>query len=173
VQQAGAQGKGGQLLCSSESDQKLALAVQAAGKQIGINWDVQKVAFTDLIDRINKPPKQREHAAFIGFWGSDLPDPAGNLELLFATPSDPTQGNLMDYSNKRVDQLVHAQRIKTDPQERARLLIEAQRIVVDDDQPAPIFYSPRNLMALTAKLGGYQFRPLWYWDTWMADLSGT
>ena len=71
-----------------------------------------------------------------------------------------------------MDRLLEQQRETTDPAERARLLSEAQAIVVTD-QPWIVFYSPDSVMVLNNRLGGYQIRPLTYWDPFAADFSGT
>ena len=40
------------------------------------------------------------------------------------------------------------------------------------DQPWVVFYSPDAVMVLNKRLGGYQIRPLTYWDPFAADFSG-
>ena len=41
------------------------------------------------------------------------------------------------------------------------------------DQPWIVYYSPDSVMVLNTRLGGYQIRPLTYWDPFVADFSAT
>ena len=101
---------------------------------------------------------------------ADIPDPAGNLLIPFLSSNVVTNNSA--YHNPKVDELLQAQRETTDPDERARLLAEAQALVVED-QPWIVFYSPDAVMVLNKRLGGYQIRPLTYWDPFAGDFSGT
>ena len=98
-----------------------------------------------------------------------FPDPAGQLFVLFHSKNVVT--NNTAYHNPQVDDLLDRQRDSTDPAERAQLLTEAQAMIVED-QPTAVFYSPDTILVMNKRLTGYDIRPLWYWDPFVADLSG-
>ena len=102
-------------------------------------------------------------------WGSDIPDPAGNLLVNFLSTNLVTNNSV--YVNPDVDTALNAWRATVDPAERAQHLIDAQALIVPD-QPWVVFYSPDAVMVLNTRLGGYQIRPLTYWDPYAADFSG-
>jgi ABC-type transport system substrate-binding protein len=156
------------LIFSSDEEEQLALAVQAAGKQIGLNWKLQKLPYAQFTERLSRKPAKRPYDAYIGGWSSDLPDPAGNLEVPFSSKN--WLGNLVNYHNPVVDRDLAQQRRISGEATRAHLLTAAQARIVPD-QAWVLFYSPRTLMALNEKLGGYALRPLWYWDSWLADIG--
>jgi peptide/nickel transport system substrate-binding protein len=170
IAEAGAEGARASMLVTTSFDEEIALAVQDAGRQIGLDLRPEKVTATDKISREFSGTEDRDYDMSVTQWGSDFPDPSGNLEFPFF--SEHTVTNNSAYRNPEVDELVARQRSSTDPEERAQLLTEAQALVVAD-QPWIVFYTPNTLMPLNKRVSGYELRPLWYWDPWAADLSGT
>lgn len=169
IQQAGAQGAKGDILNSLPFDSEQALAVQAAAKEIGLDLSPRKVEFTEKLTEELSGDPTRKYAMSVTQWASDIPDPAGNLFVLFHSKNVVTNNTV--YHNPQVDDLLDKQRDSTDPAERAKLLTDAQALIVQD-QPVAIFYSPDTFMILNTRLGGYQIRPTWYWDPFIADFSG-
>jgi peptide/nickel transport system substrate-binding protein len=170
IEEAGATGTKAKMLVALPFDEEQALIIQDAGRQIGLDLSPEKLPLPDKIAQEFAGKETRDYALSISQWGSDIPDPAGNLLIPFLSANVVT--NNTAYHNPKVDELLEAQRETTDPDERARLLAEAQAIVVED-QPWIVFYSPNALMVLNKRLGGYQIRPLTYWDPFAGDFSGT
>jgi peptide/nickel transport system substrate-binding protein len=169
VQEAGATGAKAEMLVALPFDEEQAVAIQAAAKQIGLDLSPKKVEITDKIAQEFAGKETRQYHLSVTQWGSDIPDPAGNLLVPFLSKNVVTNNSA--YHNPQVDKLLEAQRDTTDPAARAKALTEAQALIVPD-QPWIVFYSPDSVMVLNKRLGGYQVRPLTYWDPFAADFSG-
>ena len=167
IKEAGAEGAKGDILNSLPIDQEQAIAIQAAAKEIGLDLAPRKVEFTEKLAEELSGEATRKYACTVTQWASDIPDPAGNLFVLFHSKNLVT--NNTAYVNPKVDELFDKQRDSTDPAERAKLLTEAQALIVQD-QPVAVFYSPDTTLIMNKRLTGYEIRPLWYWDPWVADL---
>ncbi len=170
IKEAGAEGAKGDILNSLPFDAEQAVAIQAAAKEIGLDLTPRKVEYTEKIAEEFAGEPKRKYAMTVTQWGSDIPDPAGNLSILLYSKNLVTNNSV--YTNPKVDELFDKQRETVDPAERAKYLTEAQALVVAD-QPLVVFYTPDALMALNTRLGGYQIRPLTYWDPFAADFSGS
>jgi len=167
IKEAGAEGATGDILNSLPFDAEQAIAIQAAAKEIGLDLTPRKVEFTEKLTEELSGEPTRQYSCTATQWASDIPDPAGQLFVLFHSKNLVT--NNTAYVNPKVDDLLDRQRDSTDPAERAQLLIEAQAMIVED-QPTAIFYSPDTILVMNKRLTGYALRPLWYWDPYVADL---
>jgi peptide/nickel transport system substrate-binding protein len=168
IEAAGAKGATASMLVSTSFEQELGLAIQAAGKQIGLNLTLTKVPATQKLSR-EFSGKPRDYDMSVSEWGSDIPDPSGNLVLPFMSQNLFT--NDSQFRNPTVDRIFDEARATLDPARRARLLAQGQSIVVGK-QPWIVLYSPTSSMVLNKRVTGYKMRPLWYWDPWAADLYG-
>jgi ABC-type transport system substrate-binding protein len=169
ITEAGAEGAKGDILSSLPYDSEQAIAIQAAAEDVGLNLSPRKVEFTEKLSAELSGKPTRTYSSTATQWASDIPDPAGQLFVLFHSKNVVT--NNTAYHNPQVDDLLDRQRDSTDQAERARLLTEAQALIVAD-QPVAIFYSPDTILVMNKRLTGYAIRPLWYWDPYVADLSG-
>jgi peptide/nickel transport system substrate-binding protein len=169
IKEAGAAGTSAKILTNS-AFQDQAVAVQAAGKEIGLNLQIDQVPNSNLLAEEFSGKSTRSYELAVAEWASDVPDPAGTLFLCFYSKNLTTNTSL--YSNVKVDNLLEQQNAETDEDKRADLLIQAQSTIVQD-QPWVIFYSPNTTMVLNSRVGGYALSPLWIWSSWAADLSGT
>jgi peptide/nickel transport system substrate-binding protein len=169
IADAGAEGAAGDILSSLPYDSEQAIAIQAAAEEIGLDLSPRKVEFTEKLTAELSGEPTRTYASTATQWASDIPDPAGQLFVLFHSKNLVT--NNTAYVNPEVDDLLDRQRDSIDPAERAQLLTQAQAIIVED-QPDAIFYSPDTILVMNKRLTGYEVRPLWYWDPFAADLSG-
>ena len=157
------------MLVALPFDEEQAVAIQAAASEIGLELSPEKVEITDKIAQEFSGTEDRAYDMSVTQWGSDIPDPAGNLLVNFLSTNLVTNNSA--YKNPDVDTSLNAWREAVDPAERAQHLIDAQALIVPD-QPWIIFYSPDAVMVLNNRLGGYQIRPLTYWDPYAADFSG-
>lgn len=169
IAQAGAAGKGGSLLVSSTEENAIGVAVQQAAKEIGIDFSIDQVPGAQQ-DNILNTTGARDYSAFVYNWGYDISDPAEALDISFLSTS--TVGNYSQYSSPQMDALLNKQIALPDGAQRAQTLIEVQRILTEGQVWIPL-YQINTLLALSSNLGGYQINPLWYWDNWAADLTGT
>lgn len=170
VKQAGANGKQGTLVVSSDEEQAIGVAVQAAAKSIGLNLNIQKVSGDQQSQLLNTNGTQRAYNAFVYNFGSDVPDPSEAIDVSFL--SSDKISNYSVYHDPTTDRLLNGQSVAPDGPERARLLTAAQARLAQQRVWIPL-YQINTLMVLNSGVGGYQIKPLWYWDTWAAHLSGT
>ena len=116
-------------------------------------------------------PQKRAYDMQISITIPDLPDPGNMMWLIWlSTSSD----NLMGYANPEVDAAIQKNfTITNDQTERARLLTQAQAIVVPA-QVQPPLVSNDIVLTLRSGLGGYQLAsPQFSWDCqWIGLLSG-
>ena len=142
--------------------------IQAAAKSIGLDIKLQNIPYDQLLSKI--ADKAHDYDGIILEWSSDYPDPGGTLFQCFV---DGRTTDYTAYNVPAVNSALQASATETDQSKRAQELIKAQTQVVED-QSWIILFSPTTNMPLSKKLGGYNIRPLWYWDSgWAADLSGT
>jgi peptide/nickel transport system substrate-binding protein len=167
--EAGAVGKSVRVLTNSQF-QDQAVAVQAAGKEIGLDIQIDQVPNSNLLAEEFSGKATRSYELACAEWASDVTDPAGTLFVCFYSKNLVTNTSL--YSNAKVDSLLEQQNAEADGDKRADLLIQAQSMIVED-QPWVIFYSPNTTMVLNSRAGGYALTPLWIWSSWAADISGT
>lgn len=146
-----------------------ALALQAAVKPLGIELEVEKLTGEELMTRTFGGA--RDYDIAVQNWGSDFPDPSGNLNPLFHSSNTEDGGaNYANYKNEKVDKLLEEQNQLTDNEKRAELMIEAQKIITDDS-PWITLSHQKQMMAMTNNVEGYHITPLWYWDDILKDMK--
>ncbi len=168
VKAAGAEGKSATLLVGTPHENDEGVIIQAAAKSIGLDIKLQNIPYDQLLAKI--ADKAHDYDGIVLEWSSDYPDPGGTLFQCFVN------GRTTDYTAYNVPAVgsaLQASATETDEAKRAQQFISAQKQIVED-QTWIILFSPTTNMPLATKLGGYDIRPLWYWDSgWAADLSGT
>jgi peptide/nickel transport system substrate-binding protein len=167
IKEAGAEGATATILVSTPHEQDEGVIVQAAAKSIGLNITLQNIPYTQLLAKI--ADKAHDYDGFMLEWSSDYPDPGGTLVQCFI------ESNLTDYTkynDPTVTTALAQSAIEGDPAARAKEFNTAQQKIVED-QSWIILFTPSTTMPISKKLGGYELRPLWYWDSgWAADISG-
>ncbi|MDQ0872442.1 oligopeptide transport system substrate-binding protein [Paenibacillus sp. V4I3] len=85
--------------------------------------------------------KQGEHdyEAALGLWGADYNDPMTFMEMY---KTDGTF-NEVDYSNKAYDVLLLAANKEVDGAKRAQMLVEAEKLLLDEMPVAPLYFRSR------------------------------
>ena len=137
-----------------------AIAVQEALKELNIEIEIVQYAYADFITL----QQAGDYEGMMSFqWASDFPDASGNLLPLFHSKNVPPQNNHSYYNNPEFDSLLDASESELDVDKRNQMLIDAQKIV-SDDQPMIFFEHYKWYMPITKGITGYTVRPLWYWD---------
>jgi peptide/nickel transport system substrate-binding protein len=167
IQEAGATGATGQVLVGNDYDVPSAIAVQYAAQQLGMHVSVRRMPQQQKF-ALEFSGKPRPYDMTITIWGSDFADPAGNIQNCLG-PNNVL--NAVQYYNDRVDTLIAQQKSTTNQADRAKYIVEAQKIIVED-QPWVVLYETDTLQAMNSRLAGYALRPLYYWDSWGADIYG-
>jgi len=123
-----------ELLVSSGDPAILQLAqlIQAQLGRAGITADIKTQLFNDIVTL----QQAHKHLGMTLIGWSGRLDPDGNTYDFVVTG---TPNNDSSYSNKKVDDLMKAQRAESDPAKRKAMLLEAQQIYVVDD-PSRVWY---------------------------------
>lgn len=147
----------------------MALALQAAAAELGYNLEINKVTFQEIITLAFGGARDYDIAS--GAWGSDFPDPSGNLLPVFHSRYVGDGGsNFGNYRNPEVDRLLDEQNALTDTAERTKLMIQAQKIIAEDS-PWIVVLHPKQTFVLNNDFEGYTITPLWYWDAFAKDIK--
>ena len=107
---------------------EIAQIVQAELANIGIQVDVQVVEWGTYLD----DTAAGLHDMFILGWVTVTGDADYGLYALFHSSQFGAPGNRTFYANERVDELLDAARVETDPDARVALYHEAQEIIQED-----------------------------------------
>jgi peptide/nickel transport system substrate-binding protein len=144
-----------------------AVAIQEALKEINIEVEIVQMPYADMITL----QQAGDYEGMMHFqWGSDFPDAAGNLIPLYLSENVPPQNNHAYYNNPEVDKLLEASETELDEETRLGMLIEAQKLI-SEDQPAIFLEHFKWFLPMSTSLTGYRLAPLWYWDSFGRDLK--
>lgn len=141
--------------------------IDSMGK-LGVTIKARKVTYQESVALQFGP--HNDYDIIVASWGSDFPDPSGNLRPNFASENSASGGaNVSNYHNTRVDELLAQQNVLVDKTERAKLLIEAQKLIAED---APIIVTayPGWPLAVNKRLAGASAASLWYWGSLFKDI---
>ena len=128
--EAGLEGGFSTSIWTNDNPQRVEIAqiVQAELANIGIQVDVQVVEWGTYLD----DTAAGLHDMFILGWVTVTGDADYGLYALFHSTQFGAPGNRTFYANDRVDELLDAARVATDPDERVALYAEAQEIIQED-----------------------------------------
>jgi peptide/nickel transport system substrate-binding protein len=139
-----------------------------AMSKLGITIKARKVTYQESVAL--QFGKHDDYDILVASWGSDFPDPSGNLRPNFASENIAAGGaNASAYQNAQVDALLAKQNTLTDKAERAKLLIEAQKLIAED-APVIVTAYPGWPLAVNKRLAGYSVSSLWYWADLFKDV---
>ncbi|MDQ3549053.1 MAG: peptide ABC transporter substrate-binding protein [Chloroflexota bacterium] len=102
-------------------------------RDLGIDADAIALDWPEFTERLTT----QSLPAFSLTWIADFPDPANFLTALFLTSSP---DNYIGYSNGEVDRLLLDAEAVLDPDERARLYLAAQQLIIDDGVLIPLYH---------------------------------
>jgi ABC-type transport system substrate-binding protein len=141
--------------------------IDAMGK-LGVTIKARKVTYQESVAL--QFGEHNNYDIIVASWGSDFPDPSGNLRPNFASENSAAGGaNVSNYRNPQVDKLLADQNVLVDKNERARLLIEAQKLIAEDS-PIIVTAYPGWPLAVNKRLGGASASSLWYWGSLFKDI---
>ena len=141
--------------------------IDAMGK-LGVTIKARKVTYQESVAL--QFGEHNDYDIIVASWGSDFPDPSGNLRPNFASENTGAGGaNVSNYHNDQVDALLAEQNTLVNKDERAKLLIEAQKIIAADS-PIIVTAYPGWPLAVNKRLGGATAASLWYWGSLFKDI---
>ena len=144
------------------------MSIKQSAQEVGLNLSIQSLTPAQLFSGTQNNGKVNDFGLALYLVVADLINPYGILGFNYTTKG-PTNG--MAYSDKKVDENLAAALELSDDTSRARLEAAAEKMIFDAT-PATVLYSPDQFLFHNSRIGGYQMRPMWSWDSFMADLSG-
>jgi oligopeptide transport system substrate-binding protein len=130
---------------TSETHKKVAIAVAAMWKQLGITTNLLNADVAVHYDAL----KQGDFDVARAAWIADYPDPQNFLYLLQTSTGPNNYGR---YSNPQFDQLMDEAGKERDQAKRMDLMHQAEAIALGESATIPIFYSvSKNLVATYVK----------------------
>ncbi len=168
--------------CTITVDEKsvnnsLALVLQQAVAQIGINATIEKVSNDELVSLQFGSGIDangvRPYDIAIFEWSSDFPDPSGVLTpLYFSTNGGDGGSNSSAYSNAEVDKLLLEQAASSNEKERTDLMLKALDII-NDEVPYYI-WTHQNWLFTTnnrIKAGVDNLTGTWFWNLYVKNIK--
>lgn len=126
---------------TSENHKRIAIAVAAVWKQLGVEAELFNTEVKVHYDRL----KQHDFDVARAGWIADYNDPQ-NFLYLMETRTGPN--NYSQYSNPEFDRLMDEAARTQDPAQRAGLMVQAEGIAMADQPIIPIYYYvSKNLVA--------------------------
>ncbi|MGM0602930.1 MAG: ABC transporter substrate-binding protein [Bacillota bacterium] len=113
---------------TSQQHKRIAEALQAQYRQVGINIKLQSLDWGSHLDSV-----ERGEASFFRMgWVADYNDPDNFLYVLLHSNNIGPEGNYARFSNERFDTLTQYARLETDPEERKKAYQQAEQIAVEE-----------------------------------------
>ena len=141
--------------------------IDAMGK-LGVTIKARKITYQESVAL--QFGEHNDYDIIVASWGSDFPDPSGNLRPNFASENSGAGGaNVSNYHNAQVDALLTEQNVLVDKAARAQKLIEAQALIAADS-PIIVTAYPGWPLAVNKRLGGAAAASLWYWGSLFKDI---
>jgi peptide/nickel transport system substrate-binding protein len=134
----------------TEEDERAAVFIQDALSKIGLNVEIEKLAFATFQEKEAK----RELQMFIDEWISWVNDPYYHLSWIYSSTSPLVYTN---YKNEKVDELIAKYTLWAGgPKEREDASKEIQKLIIDD---TPIVYllAPNFNVAMRSNVTGYVY----------------
>jgi len=117
----------------TEGAKKMLEFILAQWKQnLGVEAVAEPLPFQLRVER----QKAKDYEALIALWGADYNDPMTFLDLWLSD----SPFNYIDWKNAEYDAKVKAADVEVDPAKRAQLLVDAEKILMDEMAVAPLYF---------------------------------
>lgn len=137
---------------------KLAEGIQQELAKAGVKVNIKALPWAEHLDAVRK---KGEGDAFLMGWIGDNGDVDNFLYTFFHSSQTNGGMNNANYKNPTVDKLLADAQKTADPKTRAKLYLDAQKIISDDAVWIPISHG-NDYMATTKKVTGLQIHPTGY-----------
>lgn len=169
IASAGAKGTSATLMLSTATDQRVALFVQQAATELGINLSLRQLDYAQKTAiEYNDGPKNFDLDLLAAT--SDNPDPLNQLFLAYNSANVET--DVSAYKNPLVDKYLDEAQSSSTQATEAGLTIKAQALIMKDLPMIP-YIAADSLVPLNKRLTGFVPTFFSYWTPWAAQLSGT
>ena len=153
-------------------DATVAEAVQDMLRAVGINATLETREWSSYLSFTAQPPDQAQYDAYMLGWGTvTLDADYGLFALLHSRQWNPNGNNRGFYKNDRVDELLDAARVETNPARRREMYAEAIQLIWDD-APWIYLYNGGQINAVRSNVRGIIHHPLENvsaWDAFFAN----
>ncbi|TVR02764.1 MAG: glutathione ABC transporter substrate-binding protein [Spirochaetaceae bacterium] len=150
-------------------DATVAQAVQSMLADVGVNATLETREWSAYLQFTSQPPDRAEYDSFMLGWGTvTLDADYGLFALLHTRQWNPNGNNRGFYSNPRVDELLDAARIETNPDRRRTMYHEAVDLIWDD-APWIFLYNAGQINAVRSNVQGLIHHPLENLSAWAAS----
>lgn len=154
------------LATSGAAEQQMALLLQAQWQAIGLKPTIVNVDSGAWWDATGKG----DYDAAATWWYNETPDPDLAVRWALCGSCGSNSFNTF-YSNPKVDELVEQGTREADPEKRAAIYKEIQKITTEEVSQIPLYYAP-NAVAYSKRLQGIKLTPTLQWtleDTTIAE----
>lgn len=125
----------------TEASKKVAEYLQAQLEEAlpGFKLEIKSVPFAQRLEI----EKAVEYDISLSTWGPDYSDPMTYLDMWV----DGSSSNRMDYKNPKIDELVEQARTETDLSERYKILLEIEKVLLEEDAAvAPLYQTGASIL---------------------------
>jgi peptide/nickel transport system substrate-binding protein/oligopeptide transport system substrate-binding protein len=143
--------------------QKIAEALQAGWKAIGIDIELSNYEWGTFLDKLGKGNKGSGDQLFRMGWIGDYPSMDNFLYLFLSDTSGYLSYTF--YANKDYDKLILEARKITDAAEREKLYQEAEKILMADAPAIPL-YTYRDFRVTSNRVQNQVLNPMVFVDMW-------
>lgn len=156
--QSGMAGREVKILATADATaQQMALLIQAQWQAIGLKPVIVNVDSGAWWDATGKG----DYDATANWWYNETPDPDLAVRWAVCGSCGSNSYNTF-YANPKVDELVEQGTRETDPQKRAQIYKDIQRITTEEVAQIPLFYAP-NPVAYAKNLRDTKLTPSLQW----------
>lgn len=154
------------LIGTSVVAEQIAVLIQAQWNAIGLKSKIQKVDTSAWWDLVAKA----EYDASPTWWYNETPDP--DLAVRWALCGTCGSDSFYTfYTNEQVDKLTDQGTAEQDPQKRAEIYKEIQRITTEEVSQIPLYYPP-YANAYSKRVQGLRLTPSLQWTLEEATIGG-
>lgn len=154
--------------------QSMAVYIQAALAEIGINVSVEQHTYDEMITiqfgNLLDADGYKDYDMGLFDWQADFPDPAGNVRpILISSNAGASGSNTSSFKNADVDALFTKENNSVDEAERVDLIKQYSEIILDQVPVYVLCFSNQTFAVnkrFTADIG-----PLYFWDLTAKDFK--
>lgn len=132
-----------------------ALIIQSNLAEIGINLKLQQYANPVMRDKIDRG----DFDLCMGVWSPDFADPYMFMNYWFDSKKFGLSGNRAFYKNEIVDELINKAAVLSDREERGKLYLKAQQIIMED-APYIFLYQTESIIPIRKEVKNIIFNPM-------------
>ena len=139
---------------TNEDHQRIAENVQAQLKRnLGITVELKNEEWKVYLNTLKSDPPE----LFRFGWLADYPDPDNFMSILASY----SENNHVHYNNPKFDALINEAGALEDPAARAKLYLEAQKLVLEQDTAVIPFYAGVTQMLVSDRVENYPINVMW------------